>query len=74
MQTAGKHTGNLCDLKRVGQPCTKQITFVVDKHLSFVLKPPKGACMDNTITITLELTTIAWRRLCVSTPTTMFWT
>jgi hypothetical protein len=51
------------------QSGAKQIAFVINEDLCFVLKAPKGAGMDNPVTIALKLASIGGRRLCVPTTT-----
>jgi hypothetical protein len=40
----------------MGQPCPKQIAFMIDENLRLVLQPAKSRRMNDAIAIALELT------------------
>jgi hypothetical protein len=47
----------------MGQPCAKEITFMIDKNLRFIFKSSEGARVHNAITIALKLAAIRGRGL-----------
>ncbi len=46
---------DLAHLQRMGQPGTKMLPFMMEKHLGFVLQSPECRGMDDPIPVTLEL-------------------
>ena len=54
---------DLRHLKRVRQPRSVQVAFVIDEDLGLVNEAAKRRRMDDAVAIALVLTTIGWRRL-----------
>jgi hypothetical protein len=51
-QTSGDSTTDLSNFQGMGQTGAVIITFMIDKDLGFVLEPPEGGTMDNSVAIT----------------------
>ena len=57
-QGASNRAGDLRNLDGVCQASTKQISFMINKHLGFVFKASKSGGMDDAIPVALEFTAI----------------
>ena len=57
LQGAGERAGDLRDLDRMRQPRPVMIAIRPDEDLRLVLQTPKGRCVDNAVTVTLEIGT-----------------
>ena len=53
-QLTADGTGNLRHFKRMGQPGAEIITFMIDKHLGFVLESPERGTVNDPVTVTLK--------------------
>jgi len=47
--------GQLSHLKRVGESCSKQIAFVVQKNLRFVDQSSKGTGVNDAVSVSLKI-------------------
>ncbi len=62
-QRTGDRPADLRHLQRMRQPCSVEITFVVDEDLRLVHEPPEGRRVDDAIAIALVLAAVGRRRL-----------
>ena len=58
MELAGDAACDLGNFKRVRQPRTEQVAFMVYEHLGLVFQPAKGCRMNNAIAVTLKLVAV----------------
>jgi hypothetical protein len=55
IEGSGESPRNLGDFKRVSQPGSVVIAFVIEKHLGFLLQSAKSRRMDNAVAVALEI-------------------
>ena len=68
MKSPGYRPADLRDFKAVRQTGSKQVAFMIDENLRFVLQSPECGRVNDAVSIPLELRTPSWGWFVDSTP------